>query len=157
MLSLIQRLTRELDGRYATDYELELLLQYCQSYPQRVETYQKLQSLEPVLIQQTQAKLRSLNPDLLRTGGEDMAAKWKRDTIRVLRYSALAVLLGDPDSLRERLLFWMQTVMKAFGAQRSCNATYEVMQEVAKQHLSSSQAELVCPMLEVNRRILGTL
>jgi hypothetical protein len=59
--------------------------------------------------------------------------------------------------LRERLLFWFQTIMRAFGAQRSCNVTYTIMQEVVKQHLTAEQASLFLPILEVNRRILGTV
>ena len=84
-----------------------------------------------------------------------MSAKWKRDTFRVLRYSAVAMLVNDPDTLRERFLFWFQTIMKAFGAQKSCNATYEVMQQVVKQHLTPVQASLFCPILEINRQVLG--
>jgi hypothetical protein len=155
MLSQLTRLSLETDGRYATDEELYFLSEYTGSYSLRLQTYQKLQTTETVIVQQVLAKLRSLDPALLRSSGEDVSGKWKRDTIRVLRYSAIAMLLNDSDTLQERLLFWMQTVMRAFAAQRSCNVTYEIMQEVVKQHLSPTQANLFCPILELNRRLLG--
>lgn len=155
MLSQLERLSLDVDGRYAADDELQFVSDYVQSFYLRVETYQKLQAAEAAIVQQVQARMRAIAPELLKNGDEDLTAKWKRDTIRVLRYSAVAMLLNDPDSLRDRLLVWMQTIMRAFGAQRSCDMTYRIMQEVVKQHLTPIQASLFCPILELNRRSLG--
>jgi hypothetical protein len=101
--------------------------------------------------------MQSLDSNIFRGGNADLTTKWKRDTIRVLRYSAIALLLDDPDTLRERFLFWFRTIMKAFGAERSCNLTYSVMQEVVRQILTPPQANLFCPILETNRQILGAV
>ncbi|HEY9750352.1 MAG TPA: hypothetical protein V6C63_16835 [Allocoleopsis sp.] len=155
MLSQIQYFSQAVDGRYATDEELQFLSDYLQSFDLRLSAYTRLQGAEATIIQQVQTKLRSLDPTLLQNGSEDLTAKWRRDTIRVLRYSAVAMLLNDADWLRDRLLYWMQTVMKAFGAQRSCDATYQLMQEVVRQHLTPPEAQLFCPILELNRALLG--
>lgn len=157
MLSQIQRLAQETEGRYATDEELRFLADYARSYELRVQTYQKLQTCEMMIIQQVQAKMRAIDPMLFRQGNEDLTNKWKRDTLRVLRYSAAAMLIDDPESLRERFLFWFQTIMRAFNAQKSCGVTYTVMQDVVKQMLTPSEANLILPILEVNRRMLGTV
>lgn len=156
MLSQLERLKSQIDGRYATDAELQFVSNYVQSFSLRANTYIKLQSLEAKIVRQVEAKLVNLDPSLLKSGNEDVTAKWRRDTIRVLRYSAVALLLDDPDELRERLLFWMQTIMRAFGAQRSCEATYRVMQEVVQEHLTQPEANLFCPILELNRVLLGS-
>ncbi|MCY7275857.1 MAG: phycobilisome protein, partial [Phormidesmis sp. CAN_BIN44] len=121
MLSQIQRLTLETEGRYATDEELGFLADYTSSFSLRVQTYQKIQECEATIVQQVQTKMRSTDPTLLRNGNEDITVKWKRDTLRVLRYAAAAMLIDDPETFRERFLFWFQTIMRAFGAQRSCN------------------------------------
>lgn len=155
MLSQLRRLSYETDGRYATDEELRVIDQFTRSFYLRIQTYQRLQALEVQIVQQVYTRMQSLEPDLFLKGGADVSAKWKRDTIRVLRYSAIAMLLNDPDSLQERLLFWMRTIMKAFGAERSCNVTYATMQDVIKQHLSPTEASLFCPILEMNRQVLG--
>ncbi|MDX2241914.1 MAG: phycobilisome protein [Leptolyngbyaceae cyanobacterium bins.302] len=155
MLSQLHALSYKTDGRYATDEELQVVDDFARSFLLRAQTYQQLKAAEGQIVQQVYAKIRTYAPELFLSGDADVSAKWKRDTIRVLRYSAIAMLLNDPDSLRERLLFWMRTIMKAFGAERSCNATYQIMQEVIKQHLSPSQANLICPILEMNRQILG--
>lgn len=155
MLSQLEKLSRATDGRYATDEELQFIDDYMKTYSLRLETYQRLQDVEAAIVQRVYAKMRAIDPNLFKNGSEDVSAKWKRDTILVLRYSAVALLLNDPDMLCERLLFWLQTVMKAFGAQRSCRITYEVMQEVVKQQLPPPQASLFCSILEVNCRLLG--
>jgi hypothetical protein len=155
MLSQMQSLGQVVDGRYATDEELQFFSDYLQSFNLRLSAYARLQVAEATIVQQVQAKLQSLDPTLLQSGSEDVTGKWRRDTIRVLRYSAIAMLLNDADWLRDRLLYWMQTVMKAFGAQRSCDVTYQLMQDAVRQHLTPLEARLFCPILELNRTLLG--
>lgn len=155
MLSQLKKLSLDTDGRYATDEELAFVNTYIHSFGTRLQTYQTLQLVETAIVQQVETKMRAIDPNLFRSGNEDVSAKWKRDTVRVLRYSAVAMLMNDPDTLRERFLFWLKTIMKAFSAQKSCNATYEVMQEVVKQHLTPLQTSLFCPILEINRQVLG--
>ena len=130
---------------------------YVQSFNLRLQTYQKLQELETTLVQQAYAKLRSIDPNFFEQGKEDLSVKWKRDTLRTLRYAAAAVLMNDPDMMREHFLLWFQTIMRAFGAEQSCNTTYQVLQEIVKQHLAPPQASLVCPILELTRRSLGSV
>lgn len=155
MLSRLERLAIDVDGRYANDNELQFIMEYAQSYDLRMRTYVKVHSLEATIVQTVYQKMRTIDPSLFMSGKDDVSAKWKRDTLRVLRYSAVAMLLDDPEGLQERLLFWMQTIMRAFGAQRSCNVTYEVMQDVVRQYLTPVEATLFCPILELNRASLG--
>lgn len=155
MLSQMNRLSLETEGRYATDVELQFVVDYVRSFAIRLHTYQKLQEIEPVLIEQTYTKMKTIAPQQFQSSSGDLSVKWKRDTMRVLRYTAAAVLVNSSDTLRERFLLWFQTIMRAFAAQHSCNLTYQVMQEVTSQHLTPPQVMLVNPVLEMNRRSLG--
>ncbi|MFM7424346.1 MAG: phycobilisome protein [Elainella sp.] len=157
MLSQLERLSRETDGRYASDAELSFAIDYVRSFNLRLQTYQKLQEMESTLLQQTYAKMRAIDPSLFTVAGADMTSKWKRDTVSNLRYIAVAVLMDDPDTYRERMLLWTETVLRSFAVQRSCNVTYQVLQEVVKQYLTAPQANLVCPLLEMSRRSLGAV
>jgi hypothetical protein len=154
MLSQLERLGREIDGRYANDAELAFVIDYVRSFNLRVQTYHRLQELEATLIQQTYTQMRSIDATVFSQTG-DLSAKWKRDTRQTLRHVAVAVLMDDADTFREQMLLWFQTVMRAFEAQPSCNLTYQVLQEVVQQHLTAPQASLVCPLLELSRRLLG--
>ena len=157
MLSQMQRLSFEAEGRYASDEELRFIPEYLKTYELRLQTYQKLQEIEQLVIQQVQEKMLTQDPNILSVGGTDLAVKWKRDTIRIWRYSAATVYMDDVDTMRDRFLLWFQTVMRAFGAQKSCHATYTVMQDVVKQHLTPQQSSLFLPILDLNRRLLGSV
>lgn len=155
MLSQLNRLQSQTDGRYASDAELQFVQDYLQTARLRFVTYQKIKLAESKIVQDVYDCLISANPTLLKRGNEDLSLKWKRDTLRVLRFSATAMLMNDPAWLRERLLLWLETIMRAFGAQQSCEATYSAMQDVVRLHLSPEEAALFCPILALNQSILG--
>jgi len=155
MLSQLNTLAQEADGRFASDAELMFMQNYLRTARLRFSAYQKIQAAESKIIQQVKQKLKAIDPSLLQHGKTDLSAKWQRDAVRGLRYSAQALLIDDQESLEERLLLWFQTMMRAFKAERSCNATYVIMQDVVKQYLSAEEAELFCPLLEVTRSTLG--
>ncbi|QYO64259.1 phycobilisome protein [Leptolyngbya sp. 7M] len=156
MLSQLERLSRELDGRYASDAELAFVIDYVRSFNLRVQTYQKLQELESTIVQQACVKMRAIDPGVfVGKNQEDLTRKCVRDLVYGLRATALAVLLNDPDALQEELLLWLQTIMRSLGKSHVCDIMYSALQDVIKQHLTPPQANLVCPLLESNRRILG--
>lgn len=155
MLSQFNTLSAKIDGRYATDTEIQFIADYAASYALRKQVYLKLQTLESKLVSAVFERIRASNPKLLERGDENLANKWRQDTIRVLRYSAIAVLLDDPELHQERFLFWFQTVMRAFGTQKSCDVTYTIMQDVIEQYLEPSEFQLVQPIIELNRAALG--
>lgn len=155
MLSQFRNLSAKIDGRYASDAELQFIADYVASYSFRKHVYLKLQSLESKIVSEVFERIRSTNPHLIERGDQNLANKWKQDTIRVLRYSAIAVLLDDAVLHQERFLFWFQTVMRAFGAQKSCEITYTIMQEVIEKHLQPLEFQIVQPIIELNRVALG--
>lgn len=155
MLQQLEQLCINTDGRFATDAELIFFQDYLKTARLRFSLYQKIQKLEPQLIQKLLNQIKSSNPSLLRAGDTDLTAKWQRDTVRTLRYAAAALLTDDSDIFRDRMLMWFQTIMKSFKAERSCQETYKFMQIILRQALTSEEAELFCPLLEMSRAILG--
>jgi hypothetical protein len=157
MLQQIEELCMTADGRYAADSELVFFQTYLKTARLRFSLYQKLQKLEPKLVQQVLEKLRAIDPNMLKSGDSDLTAKWQRDTVRTLRYAATALLTDDPYIFEERLLLWFQTIMKSFKAERSCEATYQAMQSVYREALTPEEADLFCPLLEMTRCTLGSV
>lgn len=155
MLSQLQALSTANDGRYASDAELQFMEDYLQSFDQRLQAYLAIQAAEPILIREVEAQLKAKDPQLLMRGIENFANKWRADTVRVLRISALAMLIDDPERHKQRLLYWFQTLMRAFRTQRSCDVTYQLLQDAVRKHLSPQDSELICPILELNRIMLG--
>ncbi|NJR70262.1 MAG: phycobilisome protein [Synechococcales cyanobacterium CRU_2_2] len=154
MLSQTKALLQTAEGRYATDAELQFLEDYAQSFPARLKAYQALRQQERSLIQKTYAHLRAHHPELLSTGAQDKEAvrKWQRDTVFVLRFSALAMLLDDGEALRDRLMLWFQTIMRAFGMQKVCYHTYATLKSVTLE-LIPEGGDLIAQVLEENREL----
>lgn len=155
MISNIQALVQNTDGRYASDAELMFFQRYLSSVSTRLRAYQKIQGAEQQIIAQVMAKLKAQKSDIFLIGGQDLTAKWQRDTVWVLRYSATALLLDDPERFKDNLLAWFQTIMRAFSAQESCKLTYMAMQEVIAQYLNAEELKLFLPILELSRVTLG--
>jgi len=155
MLSQLKKLSLDTEGRYATDAELEVLTEYIQSFEARLKAYQALQAAEADIIQETLTVIDARHPDVFKRGGDALRSKWKNDTARVLRYTAVAALMNDPETLRERFLLWFQTIMRAFSTQQSCDITYNVMQNTMVHHLTPESITLVRPYMELNRQVLG--
>lgn len=155
MLSQLETLIREADGRYATDAELLFLNQYLQTARVRFSAYQKIQAAESQIVQRVQQKLQAQDPSLFQTSQGDLTRKWQRDTLYGLRYCAHALLANDPETLQDQFLLWFQSIMRAYKVERICNLTYSAMQDVSKQYLAPAEADLFCPILELARSILG--
>jgi hypothetical protein len=151
MLSQLERLTVDAEGRYATDNELRFLQTYLATARLRFRLYQKIQQLEVQIVREVLQRLQAEDPTLLQAGGQDLTAKWQRDTVRTLRHAAAALLVNDEDLFREGMLLWFQTIMRSFRAERSCEATYRIMQAVVKRHFTVEEADLLCPILELSR------
>ncbi len=158
MLTHLQEISAETDKRYASDDELLYLSQYASSFRQRSAAYQELQRVETGLVKKVEQKLSTIdNGQLLQFGTQDITRKWQQDTVRVLRHSALAMLLDDKKLFQNRFLYWFQTIMKAFGTQRACSLTYGIMAETIDILVSAATADLLKPILELNRDTLGSI
>jgi Phycobilisome protein len=155
MLSQMQRLSLEAEGRYATDEELKFIPEYLKTYELRLQTYQKLQEIEATVIQQVYEKVQAKDPATFRNGNVDLSAKCKRDALMTWRYSAMTLLIDDQETLRERYLLWYQTMTRSCSGNGKSSAVYSMMQEVVKQYLTPPQSALINPILELSRRMLS--
>jgi Phycobilisome protein len=156
VLSQLARLSIESDGRYATKAELIFLKDYLRSASMRLAIYQKLQNTDKDIVSQVEAKMLSMNPNFFRLGGVDITAKWRADTFRVLRYISTAVLINDPQRLRDRILTWFEVILSSLNAKETTGVTYKVMQEVIKPQFTLEEQNLLMPILELVCTKLGS-
>lgn len=154
MLSQMHRLSMETEGRYATDNELKFLPDYLRSYELRMQTYQNLQKLEGNIFQQVYNLVLAQDPAIFRNESQDFTSKCKRDVIHTIRYCAAAMLINDPETLHERYLLWLQTMVRSFSRQRSNDLIFIALQEVVKQQLPPQQAEVFLPFLQQVHQVL---
>jgi hypothetical protein len=155
MLSQMQRLCMEVDGRYATDDELRFLPDYLRTYELRLQTYLQLQKSEAAIFQQAYSIALAKDPQAFRNGDQDLTSRCKRDAVNTLHYCAMAMLLDDADIFQERYLLWFQSIIRAVSQQRVSSLMYAAMQEAIQQILPTQQANLCLPLLAQAQQMMS--
>ena len=119
MLTQFSNLSVNTDGRYATDSELEFINDYLESMAMRVQTYEKIQANEEAIVQEVDEKMQELNKnDSLFKMDENTKIVCLRDRKNAIKYTSAAMLINDLDRLRDGLLIWLKTIVKAVGYDR---------------------------------------
>lgn len=65
------------------------------------------------------------------------------------------MLINDLDYLRDGLLVWLQTIIRAVGYERFVRSYYPIIQEVIQQYLTPEEASYILPALELDCTILA--
>jgi hypothetical protein len=158
MLKQLTNLTIEADGRYATDSELKFLHDYLDSVDQRVTIYETIRDREESFITQVRSektRLASEGKDNLSFLNDGQKNYCLRDLKTVIRCSAAAILLDEPDRLKEALLLWYYTIMRAFNFLEQSQIVYQNLDKAIQQQLTPEQAKLAAPILRLNHTILS--
>ena len=154
MFKQLTRLSIDADGRYATDDELKFIDDYLDTVETRVSTYETIRENEEQIIYRWEAAKRGIKQDVFHMGDRDVSEICRRDMTNIFRCSATAILFNDLDRLREGLLIWYQTIVRAFKYDKYTNITYAVIQDTIKEFLKPEEVELMLPALKLNHTIL---
>lgn len=159
MLTQLDRLSIEADGRYASDRELQFLNDYFQSLDTRISVYEKIRDAEAEIFEQVESEKKTRNQEqndrLFYLGSEDRSDTCLRDMKGILRRCAATMLINDIDQMREAVLLWYQTIVCAFSYERDTEIMYRFLDKAVKEYLTPEEAELVKPFLQLNCTILG--
>ena len=155
MLSQLTQLSIEADGRYATDSELQFLKNYLLSFEQRLSAYEKIKESHDRITSAVASKVQTVDANLYQKRSRDFTDICKRDTHYILRHLALTMLIDDLDHLRNSLLLWLQTIVRAFNNERPSEITHQVLKEVVKQHLSPQENDLFSPIVDLSQTLLS--
>jgi Phycobilisome protein len=155
MLTQLSRLALESDGRYASAEELQFLKDYIQSAPQRALTYKTIRDQEAFLLDELYNQAKTTDGGSLFKGTQDVSNFFKRDQKHVLRVASASMLFNDLDFLREGLLLWHRTVIKAFGVERPAQVACQVWPNVMGKYLSTDEVSFMSPVVGLIRAILG--
>lgn len=150
MLKQLADLTLEADACYATASQLQFLKNYLDSVDERLEAYKKIRDAADSIIEQVKLEKQKLNPDF-----KEWYGICKRDVVDLLRYSAAAMLFDDLERLRNGMLVWYKTIVRAYNYEQDCDETYRVLQDVIKIYLSPEEVQLVMGALQLNHAVLA--
>jgi Phycobilisome protein len=155
MLNQLARLSVESDGRYATWAELQFIKDYLATVDHRMSAYEKIRDAEYQIMYEVTAQVRSSHPNIFMKGEQDLTTMAQRDCGFILKCAAAAMLIDDPDRLRDGLLLWHQTIIKALQTDRISQAMWQILPNVVQKYLSAEEAAVILPMLRLNQALLS--
>ncbi|WP_008317864.1 phycobilisome protein [Leptolyngbya sp. PCC 6406] len=141
----LQQTIIDADGRYLSGDELLPLENYLGTYPRRLEAYQEISQKSNELVLAALRKFARVHPEIIQHSGK----RCQFDMSQVLQYMALALLLDDEFMFREKMMFWLDTMLRAHHKQEACSKAYHHLQEAIQSNLTANTTELVRPLINI--------
>jgi len=108
----LKQLFEDAESRHLTDAEFEIFLKVAPEFSNRVKAAKEIKSLEVEVVDATIQEVFRMYPFIEKH--ELAQGKCYRDVHYVSAYSTLAMLMNDPEWLRDKLLIWLKTILQAF-------------------------------------------
>lgn len=132
------------DGRYLSAEELQPLEIYVKSYMHRLEVYQHLSQQGNEIVINALRKFARVHPEIIEKSGK----RCQYDMAEVLRYIAMSILRDDEFLFLEKMMFWLDTILRAHHKQAACTKAYQYLQEAVEEALTPSGYELIRPYID---------
>jgi len=133
------------DGRYLSSEEIRPLENYVESYQKRLEVYQTISQHSNELVLAALKKFARVHPEIIKRSGK----RCQYDMAQVLRYIALCILLDDEFMFREKMMFWLDTMLRAHRKQEACCKAYQHLKEAIQEGLPGKVSEQVSPYINI--------
>lgn len=139
----------ESEGRYLSEEERDKLQNYISGFQKRLGVVQLIEEAEDGAVRFCIDNTRKRYPNFDKY--HDKAwAKAFRDVQLTTRYAAQAMLLDDKETLREKLLYWLRTILAGLNFTPEFNRdTYTYLTEGFRQGLPPDAFAQFEPYLEL--------
>jgi Phycobilisome protein len=143
MQSPIETVFDEAENRYLKTEELRSLGKYVVSLPERVSVYRALRDQELMIMQRVADQL----PIKLANTKLDVLERGLKNSILVLRYCAMGMLLADEAFVQSRLLHWLSDSIQLHGTQAIESTIYSLTLQELNATLTPKQMAALEPFL----------
>ncbi len=134
----------EAEDHYLPSSDLASLKDSANTLKKRLEIYQSLRDQEIPIFQFIADNLVATFPNEDNQRLEKGLKHW----MSVMRYSAMAMLLNNPDYFRHRILEWLTDIVQAQDMVTIENHIFENLKQGLEEMLSPEQMQLLNPFLE---------
>ncbi|MGD1853473.1 MAG: hypothetical protein ACFB2W_04415 [Leptolyngbyaceae cyanobacterium] len=146
---ILRQLELQPDKNYLPPHELIGLRHYVGSLADRIRAYRQLREREMKLIQELVDQL----PDEVQTETTALEQSIKQ-TILILRYAALGMLVDDANLGRRRLEGWLPTMIEVYKTQPVDELLHRSLNQQLPRLLTESQMAMLKPPLEAAQKLL---
>lgn len=146
---ILRQIELQPDKGYLSAKELSSLGQYVGSLADRVRAYRQLREWEVNLVQELVDRL----PAELKENTSSLEQSIKQ-TVLILRYAALGMLVDDVNLGRRRLEGWLPTMVSVYQTQAIDALLQRSLNQQLPRLLTDSQFDLLKPALESAQQLL---
>lgn len=150
MHAQIESIFDDAENRYLKPDELEILNQYVDSLPNRLDTYRYLRDQEVAIMQPVANQLEAQFPQ----AGTETLERSIKTALLIMRYCAMAMLLNDETFVTTRLSGWFAQPIKIYDTERIDEALYQLLDRRLSDILTPSQLTLIRPHLALAQETL---
>lgn len=148
---ILRQIELQSENSYLTSKELSSLGRYVSSLSDRLRAYRQLREWETNLIQELVDQL----PAEVQQNVESLEQSIKQ-TILILRYAALAMLVDDVNLGRRRLEGWLPTMIETYQTQAIDTLLQRSLNQQLPRLLTDAQFALLKPALESAQQLLAS-
>jgi len=138
------------ESRYLTTDELQVLSQYVDSLPIRLNAYRTVRDRELQVMQPVADQLQAQLPN---EKIENLERALKTAML-TLRYCAMGLLLNDESFAQDRLISWLGGTMRLYNIQSINTVLYELVRQHLSQVLSPQEMNLLTPYLTLAETLM---
>jgi len=150
----VRSIIKTAEGRYLTSDESVNLLDLVKSYERRLAIMKSVEAKESIIVRQVLERAFERYPKF--AGERAMSyEKGERDVTLVLRYASMAMLQGDAEWFREKVLYWFKTIVDAMVFADVARFTYATLEDVVQKTLPRADADALVPYLHIATEYLG--
>jgi len=138
------------ESRYLKQDELQVLGQYVDSLPIRLNAYRTLRDRELEVMQPVADQLQAQLPNE-KIENLERAIK---TAMLTLRYCAMGLLLNDQSFAQDRLISWLGGTMRLYNIQSINTMLYRLVHQHLSQVLSPQELNLLTPYLTLAETLM---
>ncbi|NER78524.1 MAG: hypothetical protein F6K42_02905 [Leptolyngbya sp. SIO1D8] len=129
---------------YLRPEELSVFSRFVSSLPERINVYRRLRSDELSLMQAVADALQQQFPQ----ESEERLKRSIQNGILILRCSAMAMLMDNPDFVTKRLETWLPETIEIYGTQAINETLYQLIKQQLSQRFTPQQRSLLFPGID---------
>jgi hypothetical protein len=141
----LESILDEAENRYLKPEELNLLSQYVNSLPERMEVYCALRDQELTIMQKVADQLQL---ELPQEKVETLERSIK-NALLVLRHCAMSILLNDETFVRDQLLTWLKQQMQVYQNTAIDITLYRLLNQQLRMAIGAKALSYLSPMLSL--------
>jgi hypothetical protein len=154
MKSMLSSLYDDAENRYLNTETLTGLNHYVKSVPLRVATYRALRDNEIKIMQVVADRLETEFASLHTAEQVEQVEKTITHGLLVMRHSAIALLMDDPEYLETRLLNWLRETMAIEATGPIDAALFRYLRQILAKAMNPQQLALLDPLLVMAQKSL---